>query len=146
MQETSTPTQPRDPLLGRVSGPRGAELLEAVGMDPSVARSLALQRVVGEILDICVEARAKGKPAGHARRAIELGWVAPVVVGGPEVDDLVSKLSADAAALNGRFQRLAGGIGLLTNRKTERLPGESEEAFAMRIRDEIRARRVGVNT
>jgi hypothetical protein len=140
VQEVEARPGPRDPLLGQVSPMRGAELLEDLGVDPSQARSLAVLRPVGELLDICVEARRKRKPAGFARRSIERGWIAPMQ-SGLEVEKLLAVLRADAAG-GGRFQRLAG-TSILSNRVTERLPGEDETAFVRRVQESIVARRKG---
>jgi hypothetical protein len=141
VQETDAPASPRHPSLGQISVRRGAELLEAVGVDPRVAFAIAGDRPVGEILDICVEARGKKKPAGHARRAIERGWKAPACHG-PEVESLLRLLEADALPFNSRFQKLVGGA-LLLDRKSERLPGESDEAYLKRVQAEARARTAG---
>lgn len=122
----------RDPILEHVSGRRGAELLEEIGVESAVAASLALQRPVGEILDICLDARrGKLKPAGHARRAIERGWKAPRGQG-EDFDRLVALLRADADALNSRFRRLAGG-DLLLKRHIPRLEGEGDDEYLRRV-------------
>lgn len=119
------PGTPRDPLLDQVSIVRGAEILVALAqVDEGVARSLAGQRPVGEILDIAAEARTKRRPGGHARRAIERGWVVPRY-DGPEVDELLAKLREDEA----RARRLVGPV----RAAPDHLPGESEDEYLRRI-------------
>lgn len=120
----------RDPLLAAVSIRRSTELLESVGVDFRVIPELCAARPVGEILDIVVEARGKRRPAGHARRAIEKGWTAPVCVG-PEVAELLLQLQDDEA----RAQRHFGGT---SRGAPERKPGETEDEWLRRIQDEKR--------
>ncbi|MGH9462027.1 MAG: hypothetical protein ACRD1X_12460 [Vicinamibacteria bacterium] len=133
-------TGPKSPVLGtlkhQVSIRRATPLLEALQLDPEIARTLAGAHPAYRILAVVQAARqGKDNPAGWARRALDEGWSVPEP-DGPEAEVLLRELEADRGDADRILDQAAARASPRAPRP--RLPGETDEQYLRRGLEERR--------
>ena len=121
------PAPPRTPLplLDQVNFRRGVLLLLSVGIGEETARGLAVDRPIGEIVDVVQAARRASNPGGYAVDAIRKGWGVPRAEAARV--EIFGQLEADHAK--------AEALLMTRPPKYPQLPGETADEWLHRVND-----------
>lgn len=137
------PNVPKERLQKQASIRLGTPILEAIGVDPQVAATLAQAHPTVRILHVAEHAKRQENPGGFARKALEQGWTVPDS-NGAGLAKLLAALEDEVLGNDEAWRRMGGSA---TGRRAADFPvkqdGEAEADYTARVNEWMKAKKSG---